>query len=166
MKGDRNMELIKAKIQKATIDDVEAMTLLLMELFSIEKDFEFAPDKHRMALKMLLKNKDAIILVAKSAGEIIGMCTVQSQVSTAEGGKAGILEDLVVTAKYRKCGIGSQLLSEMEKRAFKSGYRRLSLLADYENEPALEFYRKKNWQKCRMICLRKFPEKKKNAGKS
>ena len=40
------------------------------------------------------------------------MCTVQTLISTAEGGPVGLVEDVIVRADYRGHGIGARLLTE------------------------------------------------------
>jgi GNAT superfamily N-acetyltransferase len=44
---------------------------------------------------------------------------------------------------------------KIEDWARERGVKRLELLADRNNSPALEFYRKLNWQSTQLICLHK-----------
>lgn len=74
-------------------------------------------------------------------------------ISTAEGGTAGAVEDLVVMPEYRGQGIGKKLLESVQKWAEDRGAKRLQLLADKNNLPALEFYEKMNWKRTQMIWL-------------
>lgn len=83
------------------------------------------------------------------------MCSAQLLISTAEGGIAALVEDMVVSMEYRGRGIGSKLLSAVEDWAIRQGATRLELLADHGNTPALEFYEKKAWYQTRLICLHK-----------
>ena len=53
--------------------------------------------------------KHRCIKVAEIDGAVRGMCTVQLVISTAEGGLAGLVEDLVVDRTYRGQGIGGLL---------------------------------------------------------
>jgi len=94
-------------------------------------------------------------MVACIDDQVVGMCSLQMLLSTAEGSPAGLLEDLVVSKSYRGHGIGGRLLAVMENRAIANGAKRLQLLADKKNSPALHFYGKRKWQQTQLICLRK-----------
>lgn len=105
---------------------------------------------------MMLNNPAChCVMVAEVAGQVVGMCTAQLLISTAEGGLAALIEDMVVEQAYRKQGIGRALLLSIEQWAFKRGVKRLELLADMENAPALDFYQKMNWKRTQLICLHK-----------
>ena len=142
-------------IRPAQNDDVEAMTGLLQELFKQESDFTPDPVKQLSGLKQLLTSPTAIIFAAEYDGEIVGMCTVQKVISTAEGGMSGLLEDFVVTPRCRDCGIGQSLIVFAEKWAINQGLVRLQLLAEGDNIAALRFYDRAGWQKTGLICRRK-----------
>lgn len=142
-------------IRNATREDVPAMVGLLGELFALEPDFPFRPDLHIHGLNLLLNTTGALALVATPATshEPIAMITLQPHISTGFGIVDGIVEDFVVSGKYRGQGIGSQLLERLEATAKVSGYTRLRLYADRENTTALEFYQRKQWNLGRMTGL-------------
>ena len=142
-------------IRHAKPADIGAMVGLLEALFSIEADFSFDPEKQRHGLAHLLQRDDTCLLVCEREGEIIGMCSVQCLVSTAEGGKAGLIEDVVVAAPWRRRGIGSALVAAAEDWATEQGMTRLQLLADESNDPALAFYRSQNWVRTRLVAFRR-----------
>jgi len=130
---------------------------LLDELFAIEADFSFDADKHRQGLRLMLDGcrKHQCIKVAECDQEVIGMCSAQTLISTAEGGMAAIVEDLAVKSGWRGRGIGRMLLESIEAWSSAIGLRRLQLLADSANESALAFYGKNGWKRTQLICLRK-----------
>jgi GNAT superfamily N-acetyltransferase len=99
------------------------------------------------------------IILAESDANIIGMCSVQTVISTAEGGPATLVEDVVVKEGWQGQGIGKKLLAAVETWCAQRGIKRLQLLADYKNQPALDFYAKLGWQKTQLIGLRKFVER-------
>lgn len=142
-------------IRTATSADVEQMAELLRELFAIEADFIFDRDKQVSGLKQLLEIGKDRIFVAESGKRVVGMCSVQTLISTAEGGPVGFLEDLIVTAAFRRQGIGEKLLAAVVDWAERQGLKRLQLLADKNNLPALKFYEKQAWRQTQLICLRK-----------
>ncbi len=141
-------------IQPAVIEDLEAMSGLLDQLFAIERDFKPDRAKQRKGLAMLLCNKTSVLLVARSEGTVVGMATMQELISTAEGGPVGLVEDVVVDQARRGQGIGRRLLLALEQEAQVRGWLRLQLLADLNNQPALAFYRQLNWQTTQLIALR------------
>ncbi len=144
------------RIRPAAIADVEAMVGLLKELFTIEGDFEFDAAKHRRALAMMLaRPEEAHVWVASQGEQVVGMCSVQCLISTAEGGPVGMVEDLVVAFAMQGRGIGRRLLQAVEDWARVNGLLRLQLLADAANRPALAFYDRCGWSATRLICRRK-----------
>jgi len=143
------------QVRSARLEDLETMANLLAELFSIEKDFDVDSAKQRQGLKLLLNSENARLWVAEAERRVVGMISLQSLISTAEGGKVGLIEDLVVAKGFRGAGIGSALLAAVEKWAEQNGLSRLQLLADGNNVQALDFYKKHTWRKNALVCLRK-----------
>ena len=132
------------------------MTGLLKELFSIEEDFSFNEPAQRHGLSMMLGDKqNRCIMVAESEKQVMGMCSAQLLVSTAEGGLVALIEDVVVAESYQGKGTGKKLLLSIEKWAVEKGIKRMQLLADGNNVNALNFYKKQKWSTTQLICLRK-----------
>lgn len=147
-------------IREAETCDIQQMASLLEELFSIEEDFTFTRTIQQKGLAMMLGDRDnRCIMVAAMGEQVIGMCSAQLLVSTAEGGKAALIEDMVVAGSYRGQGIGKKLLLSIEKWAYRKGAKRLQLLADRNNLHALDFYKKQKWTTTKLICLRKMQER-------
>ena len=142
-------------IRPAIPADLDCLVGLLKQLFAIEKDFTFQPSRQRRGLAMLLADEWAVVLVVDADGEKVGMCTGQLTISTAEGGPALLIEDVVVDAEYRGHGLGSKLLAAVAEWGADRGAHRLQLLADRHNEAGLIFYQKLGWQQTNLICLRK-----------
>ena len=144
-------------IRKAEIKDVEAMSSLLYQLFSIEEDFTFDEIKQKRGLELLIRSTESsVAFVAELEGKVLGMLTAQTNISTAEGKKAAVLEDMIIDKNYRKQGIGKKLMQAMELWAKEQGISRLQLLADKTNSPALLYYKKLGWNTTKMFCLRKY----------
>ena len=144
-------------IRTAKPSDIPELVDLLKELFSIEADFDFDPEKQACGLNLLLNSEKDCILVAEwlSDNRVLGMCTAQTLISTAEGGAVGLLEDLIVTADFRHQGMGAKLLAGAVNWAECRGLKRLQLLADKNNQAALSFYEKQGWESTQLVCLRK-----------
>ena len=144
-------------LRPAKPTDIPELVALLKELFLIEADFDFDPEKQACGLNLLLDSEKDCILVAERLEDnrVLGMCTIQTLISTAEGGPVGLLEDLVVAADFRHQGIGATLLAGAVNWAECRGLMRLQLLADKNNLPALSFYEKQGWESTQLVCLRK-----------
>jgi ribosomal protein S18 acetylase RimI-like enzyme len=143
------------EIRQAKQADIPHLTGLLKVLFSIEKDFTFNETKQRTGLQQLIDNNRSCVFVAEHDGNIIGMCTGQLTISTAEGGPSLLVEDVVVAKEWRSQGVGRQLMDELSKWARLAGAARHQLLADKSNVRALDFYINTGWRSTELICLRK-----------
>lgn len=144
-------------IRSAKEEDIPRICDLLTELFSIEADFEPDPGKQALGVGCMIDDPSGrtLLLVAESGGTVVGMATAQTLISTAEGGRVGFVEDVVVTREFRGQGIGSLMLEHLTNWAKEQKLKRLQLLADKENLPALAFYSGRTWKKTSLICLRK-----------
>lgn len=143
-----------ALIRPARQQDVEQLVGLLHLLFSIEEDFSADTAKQRRGLEMMLAGAHSQVLVAEEKGETVGLCTGQVVISTAEGGPAILVEDMVVAEDYRGQGIGRLLLAGLIDWARRQGATRMQLLADRNNQPALDYYRHLGWQQTALHCWR------------
>lgn len=142
--------------------DIPALCNLLEALFTLESDFQ--PDRHKQAraLHLLIdrandtnSNPACLVWVAELDGLVIGMCSVQVIISTAEGGKVGLVEDVIIDAAHRNQGIGQRMLSGLEHWARSRGLTRLQLLADTHNSEAIAFYEKNAWICTQLVAMRK-----------
>ena len=138
-------------------EDLDALVALLQELFSIEADFSVDEVRQQKGLSMMLDDcgKHRCVKVGVAEGHVVGMCTAQILISTAEGGRVALVEDMVVDAQYRGMGIGRQLMYAIEEWAYNHDISRLQLLADRTNFSALDFYDRMGWHPTRLICLRR-----------
>lgn len=153
------MRPAEPSIAEAGPGDIPAMVALLGELFALEPDFTIDPRRQARGLEALLQEPRSRVLVAREpeTARAVGMVTLQTVISTAEGGPVGWVEDLVVAPEWRGHGLGARLLAELARGARLRGLTRLQLLADQENRPALGFYEHQGWAGTRMICLRHAP---------
>ena len=148
------------RVEPAHKTDIPALIELLALLFSIERDFCPDPEKQRRGLECLLeKPENGVIFVARDregGGGVIGMVSAQLVISTASGAPSAWIEDVVLRPEYRKMGIGRQLIDAAIAWAGQKGARRLQLLADADNTPALAFYERLDWQPTRLFAWRIF----------
>jgi len=147
-----------ARIRAATESDMEAMTQLIARLFALEPDYPFDAAKVHRGIDLLRAREDAAALwVAELGDRLVGMCSAQIIISTAEGGPVAWVEDVVVSPELRAQSIGRMLLDAVTAWAKRRGISRLQLLVDRENEVAQGFYRHLGWKNTRMICFRLHP---------
>ena len=131
------------RFDAATAKDLPQLVELLAQLFEQEAEFSPNASKQEAALNMILADpKIGRIFVARDGKKAIAMATLLYTVSTAEGGRAALFEDLVVHNEYRKQGIGAKLLEHVIGAARAEGLLRLTLLTDMQNERAQVLYRK------------------------
>jgi len=142
-------------IRQAEATDLDRLTELLGLLFSIEADFDFNPVKQRCGLQMILNHAGAVILVAETEGQVLGMSSGQLTISTAQGGYAMLVEDVVVAEPWQGQGVGKILIKGLEQWAKARKVERLQLLADCNNQEALGFYKTLGWHRTELICLRR-----------
>jgi GNAT superfamily N-acetyltransferase len=152
--GDKKNAVV---IRSACFQDIPSLCDLLTDLFTLESDFAPSREKQENGLRQLLQQspRSSVVLVAELERRVLGMCSVQTIISTAEGGPAGIVEDVVVHRECRGQGIGGSLLAAAMAWCTRQGITRMQLLADKANTPAVEFYFSRGWTGTGLICLRK-----------
>jgi GNAT superfamily N-acetyltransferase len=142
-------------IDFAAADDLPALADLLAELFALEQDFNPDRDRQLAGLSLILDNPAmGRLFVARVDGEVAGMANALITVSTAEGGRVVLLEDVIVKAACRGLGIGRRLVEHVQAWAAAEGISRITLLADRDNRPALDFYRRLGFELSAMVVLR------------
>jgi GNAT superfamily N-acetyltransferase len=138
--------------------DIAGIFRLVKEL----AEFERAPEAVVNTEKMLLEDgfgKNAIykVFIAEevATGDVIGMALYYTAYSTWKG-RIFYLDDLIVTQRFRKFGIGQQLLDEVLKAAEDAGVNQIRWQVLDWNEPAINFYKKMGavldatWIDCKM----------------
>jgi ribosomal protein S18 acetylase RimI-like enzyme len=146
---------MKKEISIATIEDVDELIRLLNILFSQDIEFEPNREKQSAGLRMIISNSEiGEILVLRIDGRIVGMVSLLYSVSTALGGKVAILEDMIIDNGFRNRRLGTELLNEAIGYSKENGCLRITLLTDYNNEPAIHFYKGFGFIKSQMIPMR------------
>ena len=143
-------------IDFAKEDDLPQLADLLAELFTLESDFQPDRDKQLRALRLIL-GEPALgrLFVLRVDDQVAGMANALLTVSTAEGGRVLLLEDVIVRSEHRGGGLGRQLVEHVLAWAQEQGMTRVTLLADRDNHPALDFYRRLGFEHSNMLVLRK-----------
>ncbi len=89
-----------------------------------------------------------VLLVAEVRGQLVG--TVQfvpnhEEKDLADGQTTAYLEALEVKDGFRRRGLGTWLVTSVERLAVEQGFRRLTLMVEPDNDPALSLYRKRGF---------------------
>ncbi len=142
-------------IECAKLDDVAALAGLLAILFTQEADFAADRAKQERALRLIIGSPETgAIFVARSGSVPVGLVSLLFTVSTAEGGPACWLEDMVLHPDWRGGGLGTRLLQHAIDWARGRGFTRISLLTDKANEGAIRFYQRQGFVESAMTVLR------------
>ncbi|WP_167345601.1 GNAT family N-acetyltransferase [Paenibacillus riograndensis] len=144
-------------ICSAGIEDLEAMSALLSELFALEADFAGAcnTDKQKAGLLLILNHPDrGVLLLLKREESVVGMVNLAFGFSTFEGGPVIMLEDFIISAAERGRGGGRFFMDGIVEYAKANGFLRITLLADAGNARALHFYEAAGYRYSNMKCLR------------
>ncbi|WP_418603649.1 N-acetyltransferase family protein [Hwangdonia sp.] len=141
------------KIRNATAHDMPQVLRLIKELALFEKE----ADAVEVTVEELQKdgygeNPQFHCFVAEVNNRIEGIALVYNRYSTWKG-KAIHLEDLIVSEKMRGSGLGTALLDEVIKYAYKLGVKRVNWEVLDWNEPAIAFYKKKGADVKRDWCV-------------
>lgn len=144
------------QIEQAKHADIPALVALLAQLFTLESDFQPDAAKQTAGLRLIVENPaHGSIFVLRSEGQVLGMANALITISTAEGCPVLILEDVIVAELVRGKGLGSQLVNHVLEWARERGFPRVTLLADRDNEAALNFYEKLGFCVSAMTVYRK-----------
>jgi GNAT superfamily N-acetyltransferase len=144
-------------ITPATTGDIDALVVLLAELFAIEQDFTEDATTQRRGLELLLACPErAVVFVARDpVAGVVGMVSAQLVLSTAIGAPSAWIEDMVVRESFRGQGVGRALLDHATAWSATQGAGRVQLLADADNTPALAYYRRLGWQPTRLLAWKR-----------
>jgi GNAT superfamily N-acetyltransferase len=95
------------------------------------------------------------LFVLRVDNQVAGMANALITVRTAQGTRVLLLEDVIVSARFRAAGLGRQLVEHVCAWAKAEGMTRVTLLADQDNTKALAFYDRLGFEKSAMVVRRK-----------
>ena len=105
-------------------------------------------DEPEEIAKKLQRDPD-LFLVAEAEGQIIGA------VMGGFDGRRGLIYHLAVDPAYRRQGIGSALMAELERRLVAKGCLRAYLLVTEDNQETIAFYRRLGWEVMPVVTMGK-----------
>jgi len=143
------------RIEPATIDDLPALTSLVMELFTVSGDFVPDQSVQQRGLQLVLEQPNrGRIFVLRNDDHLVGMVNVLFTISTAVGGFVIMMEDLVIHPDHREQGFGGLLLDHVVEFARRKDFKRITLLTDKISAESQNFFRKHGFDYSNMIPMR------------
>jgi GNAT superfamily N-acetyltransferase len=145
------------EVRKATLDDMQAVHRLIVELAV----YENAPNEVTNSLASLKEDgfgATAVFycLVAVVGEDVIGFALYYISYSTWKG-KCVYLEDFLVTETWRRKGVGKMLFEAVHHQAILIKAKRFEWQVLDWNIPAINFYNKyqvemdRTWIDCRLV---------------
>lgn len=125
-------------VRRADESDIPILSMLAEEFMPQEATRE----KRKEILRHILKNPDYELLVAELDGKIAGFIGQWIIHDFAHGAKLSYIQNLYVTSKHRRKGVGSRLLGEIMKSAKRKGVLEIHVVTEFGNRSAINLYRK------------------------
>lgn len=145
----------RPRVEPATIEDLPALTELVMNLFSRSGDFQPDQAVQDHGLRLILEQPSrGRIFVVRNADRIFGMVNLLFTISTARGGFVILMEDVVIHPDHRGQGYGTMLLEYVVEFAKKKHFKRITLLTDRISEESQSFFQKRGFEYSNMIPMR------------
>jgi N-acetylglutamate synthase-like GNAT family acetyltransferase len=144
------------RVEPATIEDLPALTELVMDLFARSGDF--SPDRavQERGLRLILEQPNrGRIFVVRNKDRIFGMVNLLFTISTARGGFVILMEDVVIHPDHRGQGYGAMLVDYVVDFARKKQFKRITLLTDRMSAESQEFFKKLGFEYSNMIPMRR-----------
>ena len=142
-------------IEPATFEDLDELSVLLGELFSVESDFCPDKDKQLRGLRLIFEQPNrGRVFVLRCDRAIVGMINLLFTISTAEGGFVMVLEDLVIHKNFQEKGYGSKLLQYAVDFAKQKNFLRITLLTDRPELRSQNFFKRHGFFESSMMPMR------------
>ena len=147
----------KPHVEMATLDDLSALTELVMDLFAMSSG-DFKPDREvqERGIRLILEQPSrGRIAVVRNKDQIFGMVNMLFTISTERGGFVILMEDVVIHPHHRGQGYGSMLLDHVVEFGRQKEFLRITLLTDKISAESQEFFKKHGFEYSNMIPMRR-----------
>ena len=147
---------LSVRVEPATIEDLPAVTGLVMELLGIQNDFTPDQAAQQKGIRLILEEPSrGRIFVLRNDDRIIGMVNLLFTISTAVGGFVILMEDLIVHPEHRGQGYGSLLVEHVLEFAKQKNFRRITLLTDKLSSQSQAFFKRHGFEFSHLIPMRR-----------
>lgn len=145
----------EVSIEPATIEDLSALTDLVVDLLNLQDDFTPDPELQEKGIRHILEEPArGRIFVVRAQDRIVGMANLLFTVSTAMGGFVLIMEDVIIHPDHRGQGYGAMLLEGVIDFAKEKGFKRITLLADKLSNDSQSFFQQHGFHYSSLIPMR------------
>lgn len=143
------------RIEPATIEDLNDLTALVVDLLEAQEDFDSDPHLQEQGIRLILEEPArGRIYVIRTDDRILGMANLLFTISTAMGGFVLIMEDVIIHPDHRGQGLGAMLLEEVLTFAREKEFKRITLLADRLSNESQNFFQRHGFRFSTLIPMR------------
>jgi GNAT superfamily N-acetyltransferase len=101
---------------------------------------QWDPELAAERLRRATTSSDAVVLIAREGGDVVGICTTYDDIESVRFGRRAWVEDLAVHPERRSLGIGKLLLDAAKDWARERGATHLELDSGHARTDAHRFY--------------------------
>ncbi len=143
-------------VRKATLLDSEALAILNYEFNQIERPAQY--------VAQCLTNNAEIVVIAESDSVIVGFGCAQVNRSFCYNHLSGEITEMYVRPAFRRSGVASLLLHELEKLLLELDVDAIKILTGASNNTAKIAYQKKGYRlKTSLLLTKIFSSERKNS---
>jgi ribosomal protein S18 acetylase RimI-like enzyme len=135
--------LKRLKVRPADDNDVPTLVALAEKFMP-----KMASARERtIMLRRAMRNPDYELLVAEFNREIVGFIDRWDIYDLAEGAILSYVENLYVIPRFRRRGVGGELLQKIVESAKRKGAREIHVFTELDNKLAISLYKKHGFVK-------------------
>jgi GNAT superfamily N-acetyltransferase len=145
----------EARVEPATLEDLDTLVSFVMSLMDEEADFEADRRRQEHGLRLILEQPNrGRIFVLRNDHTMVGMVNLLFTISTAMGGFVINMEDVFIHPDHRRQGYGGLLMAHVKNFAREKGFLRVTLLTDRISSSSQEFFKHHGFTLSEMIPMR------------
>ena len=138
-------------VREALEEDLPALVELWIEMMDLHKEIDrffsrTATGHERWAelVRGCMSNKKWCVLVAECRGRVAGYCAafIEENPAVIETVQYGLFQELSVSSKYRRLGVGAELAKAMLEWFRERKIKRVEVRVAVHNEVSTAFWRK------------------------
>jgi len=143
------------RIETASIEDLDEIIDLIMELFEMQGDYQADREAQEQGIRLILEapNRGRIFILRNDL-RIIGTVNLLFTISTAMGGMVILLEDFIIHPEHRGQGYGAMMVEHVRKFAKDKKFKRITLLTDKLSKSSQNFFKTQGFNYSNMIPMR------------